>query len=355
MTVNKRLNQIVWQRYKWFIALFVALIVGVSMINTVGTINSVKDTEKMTTYEYYVKQTNSDAKESKIKNHVSQLDYKKYQADMGYNDGSTMLGNAWSEIFLLFIVGVGLFTSLYDLKTKFNEFIFSSGFSRRRYFWKKSGLIFITTLATIVICMIADVGIAKLLISSNYFHVSESFLVLKLGHYIAGYTAIYAVGTIVGILVNGILAATITAFGFLGSWIIFTGAFLNNSMGNPFNYASEYNMEMMGPSVPVQIVIFLILAALMMWAASYFFNNLSLEQDGPYLQFNYLKKPLLIFVTLYIGFIIGGQGRGYTKLSEMIKVGVITGIITYIVAYIVIYRPQNIWQKIQNKFSKNKY
>ncbi|MCZ2491677.1 hypothetical protein [Dellaglioa carnosa] len=354
MTVNKRLNQIVWQRYKWFIALFVALIVGVSMVNTINTVNGVKEAEKTTTYQQFVMDTKNDAKEQKVKANLSQTEYKKYQAGMGYQDSYSMIDNSWSGILVIFMIGMGLFTSLYDLKTKFNEFIFSSGFSRRHYFWKRASLILWTTLITILISMVADVVIAKLLISSNYFHISESFLAWRLAYCLAGYISVYAVGTIVGILVNGVLAATITAIGFFGTYMLVITNFVNNGLTDPFVYSVQADTNGIEFGVQTQIATFLILAALMMWAASYFFNNLSLEQDGPYLQFNYLKKPLLIFVTLYIGFIIGGQGRGYTKLSEMIKVGVITGIITFIVAYIVIYRPQNVWQKIQNKFSKNK-
>ncbi|MHC9536571.1 hypothetical protein ACVQ8P_02070 [Dellaglioa sp. BT-FLS60] len=355
MTANKRLNQIVWQRYKWFVALIVLLIVGFSLFSTVSSINAVKEAEKTTTYQHFVSDAKSYAKENKVKPDLSQAEYRDYQKGLGYNDSFTLAaGNGTFTVFIFLVVGVGLFTSLYDLQTKFNEFIFSSGFSRQRYFLKKMGLLLGVTFVSLLISMLADVLIAKMLISSHFFYISSLFIAWDIIVDLVIILAVYAVGTIVGVLVNGVLAAVLTALGFLGTCVLFTNNFLRNGPENFLDYSAASSASHRFLNVQLPLVILVISAGLMMWAAAYFFEKLSLEQEGPYLQFNYLKKPLLIFVTIYIGLIYGAQGRGYETMGEMIRTGLISGVITLIIGYLVIYRPQNIWQNVRTIFSKRR-
>ncbi|MHC9536570.1 hypothetical protein ACVQ8P_02065 [Dellaglioa sp. BT-FLS60] len=340
MTVNKRLNKLIWRRYTAFIALIIGAVIGMALATTSSTIDMKRSNERDSTYQTFVAETKADAKEEhEPVGSLDQAAYQKYQQEMGATYEEIDFN---SNSFMLFcglgLVVLGLFTNLYDLKTNYNEFLFSSPFSRRGIFWRKVGLIFGTAFLSIVVCSIINIVAIKVAIPSEYMKVSQMRMLILMLQSLAPLMALYGVGLVIGILVRPELLAILTTFGFLGSTVL-----IEQSIYNPTT--SAWN----------EAGIYLILGVMTWLIAAYYFNKLSLEHNNPYLQFDYLKIPALIVTTGYVAFVIGFSLFSETNdLKTIIWGTIISGIIAFITAYIVIFRPQSVEQKLQRIFSKNK-
>lgn len=347
MTVNRRLNQIVWQRYKWIVLSLVALIVvvmGFALHNSVDTTGI--DAAKLTYTEFVQSEKDSAKADHRKIGSVSRATYEKNNIkikDVSIHDGTFQNAKTALVIFSLGAILLGIFTNMYDMQTKFNEFIFSSSFSRKRIFLKKIGLMLLPALLTFIVGSIITTFVADAAISvSNPNFISDRMIHLFLDS--SQLIALYSVGLVVGVLVRRVVASVVTALGFTGSALIWFAYFEG--------FIFDQTQDMSNTYYLVLGFIYLIAGLLMIVMAVHYFNKLSLEQDSPYLQFDYLKLPLLIFTTAYIAILMAVVN--YDTIGEKIGYGLISGCITVIVAYIVIYRPQNISQKLQRIFSKNK-
>lgn len=348
MTVNKRLNQIIWQRYKWIvisIVISIVVVMGVALHNSVDTTEI--DAGNLTYTEFVQGEKDAAKAEHRKIGSVSRATYEKNNIEIK-NDtiqiGTFQNAKTVLVIFSLGAILLGIFTNMYDMQTKFNEFIFSSSFSRKRIFLKKIGLMLLPALLTFIVGSIITTSVADAAISvSNPNFISDRMIDLFL--YSSQLIALYSVGLVVGVLVRRVVASVVTALGFAGSAVIWFAFFEGFLYEKTHGISNAYYL--------VIGFIYLIAGLLMIIMAVHYFNKLSLEQDSPYLQFDYLKMPLLIFTTGYITAMIGVMYDNGTVWQRVVNV-LVGAIITFIVAYIVIYRPQNIGQKLQRIFSKNK-
>ncbi|OJG68796.1 hypothetical protein RV09_GL000195 [Enterococcus moraviensis] len=261
----------------------------------------------------------------------------------------TMYFNENSLLLLVVIVSAGFLMFFVDLKTSFNEFLFSLGVSKRRIYFSKFALISIPILLSVLLAKILFIGIITLSIPSEYVNISLAQLAMNV---LASWTTCiiyYFTATFIGLVTGNIILGPLTALGFCASFEYFIAAVINAwyyftktstdiyVTNRFFNYSITKD-----PISTLPIVFTVMLSLLLLIFGSYLFQTLTLEKKGKYLLFDGLKLPVIIAMTLYVPIVLVFS-RGYYLYEDgtsPIPGLLIYAIITAIIGIYLIFRKE---------------
>ncbi|MFC6259454.1 ABC transporter permease [Levilactobacillus fujinensis] len=189
---------------------------------------------------------------------------------------------------------VGLLMMNQDLKDHFNQFLFSSGFSRRRVYWSKIKVAMVALLAITVLTIALEYGVIWAMKPANVsFHLAWPGV---LSSWIIGLLAsigMFALSWFAALIIGQTGALIVTIVGFtlslVGSFSI--SVIILRECGIKLTGAQQ-TWLMAGAWLVATVVLFV-------WGAI-LYNKLSLEHNGEYLLFPRLKVPVYIVFVVYV-------------------------------------------------------
>lgn len=279
-------------------------------------------------------QTNSYDEQGKI---ISDSDKDQPYYSMYFNENSLLL--------IAVVSTIGFFLFFADLKTSFNEFLFSLGVSKRRIYYSKLVLIALPILLSILLAKILFVGIITTGIPAEYVNISMTDLAKNI---LASWTTCilyFFVSVFIGLVTGNMLLGPLTAFGFCVSleffitgitnaWYYFTHATTDVYItGKFFVYTVTKD-----PISTVPIMLAVVSSLLLFVLGAILFPSLTLEKRGNYLLFDKLKIPVIVAMTIYVPIVlVFSQGIYYgedqpSPIPALLIYGIITAMIgTYLV------------------------
>jgi len=247
--------------------------------------------------------------------------------------------NAYSNILIFIYWLVGLLLMNRDLKDNFNQFLFTSGYSRRRVYWTKyflaQGFLLVTTVAGIAV----QYGVAAEMLPSGIgFHLAwAGVLTSWLGGLLISWL-FFAITWFAALIVGQTASLLVTAAGFTLSSFGTLPIYLK-LVNNKFWHLSEGQTLVLG-----FVLMFLATAILIVWG-SWLFQRLSLEHNGEYLLFPKLRVPVYIVFVAYL--------TGLAAVNGLPITIAITFIFTVVFGYAWLWRPKlgEKWHQYQQRHS----
>ncbi|MDA9470394.1 ABC transporter permease [Enterococcus sp. 5H] len=379
--MNKQLLTILKKRYGLFILIASIAIVGFYVFLGISDVNRWKEMELYYSSDDFITELKQNPEE--INPSYKNLSLKERQEkhkkdslmlffqtdtfdDQGNMDTSenrpyfTMYfnENPWLLISLISLIGFSLF--FVDLKTSFNEFLFSLGVSKRKIYFTKYLLIALPLLFSVLIAKILFIGIVTLGIPSEYVNLNMHQIVMNILALWSPIVFYFSVSTFIGLVTGHMILGPLTLFGFCFSFEFFMTSLTNALyfftdhtkevyMGDFFQYIITKN------PTPLFPIIFALVVSILLTVSGFFlFPALTLEKKGNYLLFDKLKIPVIIATTIYVPIVmVFSQGFSHDEsLQSSIVSLLIYAIITaLIVSYIVFKKEIDRWihQKKQIK------
>lgn len=283
-------------------------------------------------------QTNSYDEQGKI---ISDSNKDQPYYSMYFNENPMLL------IAVVSIIGFFLFFA--DLKTSFNEFLFSLGVSKRRIYYSKLALIALPILLSILLAKILFVGIITTGIPAEYVNISMMDLAMNI---LASWTTCilyFFISVFIGLVTGNMLLGPLTAFSFCVSleffitgitnaWYYFTHTTTDVYItGKFFVYTVTKD-----PISTVPIVLAVVSSLLLFVLGALLFPSLTLEKRGDYLLFDKLKIPVVVAMTIYVPIVLEfSQGVYYGEnQSSPIPAVLIYGIITALIGTYLVFRKE---------------
>ncbi|WP_086313196.1 hypothetical protein A5821_000738 [Enterococcus sp. 7F3_DIV0205] len=269
----------------------------------------------------------------------------------------TMYFNENPLLLIAAITIIGFFLFFVDLKTSFNEFLFSLGVSKRKIYYSKLILISFPILISVLLAKILFVSIITTGIPTEYVNISMTDLAVNvLASWITciGY---FFISAFIGLVTGNIILGPLTVFGFCASleffitgltnaWYYFTNTTTDIVVMNKF-FVYTVTKD---PVSTVPIIVSLVLSVFLIIFGSFLFPTLSLEKKGNYLLFDRLKIPVVIAMIVYIPIVLvfsGGLYLGGTDSSPIPSL-LFYGTITALIGIYLVFRKE-IHEWVNNK------
>lgn len=208
--------------------------------------------------------------------------------------------------FWLLIVAwlLGLVLMNQDLTDNFNQFLFSSGFSRQRVYWTKLWQGLLAMLVIVSLTLAVQYGIFWVSLPARIgFHLAWPGLITSWGYGLAGSLGMFAMCWFAALIVGQTGALVVTLIGFTlslsGVAAIFEQLDSKGGLGWDLNGA-QWAWLSAGSWVVAALILFI-------WGA-YLYQHLSLEHNGEYLLFPGLRVPVYIVFVVYVTGINGFNG-----------------------------------------------
>lgn len=263
-----------------------------------------------------------DFKENQLQVYYDLLDATK--ADSTYNQ-NTVYGNtrvyAIGSFVLLLAAASGFLLFFADLKTSFNQFLFSLGLSKKEIFWKKIlycglPLILATLLSKTLMAAILAQGIPHMYLNTNFPQLMLSVISSTI------LTALYfAIGCFVGSLVGNLVSGTLVMTLLFFSSLLIPGAIqsvmnwiLTYRSGNDFTTDTTnvhtYFVTDIGKTggQPIMWLVFPLLTMILLFWASKGYEKISLEENGHFLLVPQFRWPIWLLMTVYGTIFITANG-----------------------------------------------
>jgi hypothetical protein len=274
--------------------------------------------------------------------------------------------NEIPHLLLAAIVLVGFSMFFVDLKTGFNEFLFSLGVSKKRIYVYKYLLIALPFLSSVLLAKILYIGIVVTGIPSEYVNISF----IQLGAYLLGNMVTnflyFSCAAFIGSVTGHILWGPFTAFSFwfsltyfisgcMNAWYYFTGNDLA-TLTTSENKFLVYTVTKESVNMIALISAFLFSMGVI-FLGYLLFSKLSLETKGRFLLFKQLNWPLLLVLIMYVPLtLVFGMNAIYNTddgKSPILKL-VMYAVITALIASFLIYQKnlQLWWQQKRLKRSE---
>ncbi|WP_158727547.1 ABC transporter permease [Levilactobacillus enshiensis] len=189
---------------------------------------------------------------------------------------------------------VGLLLMNQDLKDNFNQFLFSSGFSRRRVYWSKIKVAMGALLVIAILTIALEYGMVWAMKPADVgFHLAWPGVLTS---WIVGWLTsigLFSLTWFAALIVGQTGALIVTIVGFTLSLVGSSTISVNILRESGITLNAEQNTWFMAGSWLVAASI------LFVWGAA-LYNHLSLEHNGEYLLFPKLKVPVYIVFVVYV-------------------------------------------------------
>lgn len=379
--MNKQLLTILKKRYSFFVLITSIAIIVFYIFLGISDVNRWKEMEEYYNSDDFITELKQNPEEinPRYKNlslNERQEKHKKdnlmlfFQTDTFDDQGNmdtsenrpyfTMYLNENPLLLISLISLIGFFLFFVDLKTSFNEFLFSLGVSKHKIYFTKYLIIALPILLSALIAKILFIGIVILGIPSEYVNLNIEQIIMNILALWSPIVFYFSVTAFIGLVTGHMILAPLTLVGFCFSFEFFmtslTNAlyfFTDNTkevyMGNFFQYIITKNPIPMFP-----IVFALIVSILLTVLGAFLFPSLTLEKKGNYLLFDKLKIPVIIVTTIYVPIVIvfsQGFSHDESTQSSIISLLIYAIITALIVSYIVFKKEIDRWihQKKQIK------
>lgn len=197
---------------------------------------------------------------------------------------------------------MGLLLMNQDLKDNFNQFLFSSGFSRQRIYWTKLGIGLGSAIAIVAVTLAFQYGMLWLSLPSRIgFQLAWPGLVTSWTYGLASSIGLFSLCWFAALIVgqSGALMVTIIGFSMSLSGLASIGEDVLRTSGLHLN-GVQLTWLVAG--------IWLVAAVILFVWGSYLYRRLSLEHNGEYLLFPGLRVPVYIVFVLYVTVLNGWNG-----------------------------------------------
>ncbi len=337
--MKKQLNQLIVERYKYFLLGVTLLIIGVTLFETRSNISNWKEvqtelSDKKAEKEFYkdLKNTESyptgkmtvfyDNREGRPAVDTDDFkEYKNYRLEVFHDDPNvvaTYPGYASESMFLLLLVAIisGFVLFFYDNKTNFNTLLFSSKFRRRDIYFAKYKIVAGSLLLALIISKVMRILSFMLFIPSE--HLNASFLELLPSQIlqITALALIFSVSSFAGIILGEWITGVVTLFGFwymLTSFVVGVFSVYSNLINRVVYYEFiDVNLFLQlaknnTGATFLYIMLFLAASLGMFFWGMTLYDRLSLEKNGNYLMFDFLRKPTQVIFLIYVFFATSGS------------------------------------------------
>ncbi|WP_348919996.1 ABC transporter permease [Enterococcus rotai] len=269
-----------------------------------------------------------------------------------------------NPILLIAVLAIAGFLMFFaDLKTAFNEFLFSLGVSKRRIYFSKFALVSLPLLSSVLLAKIVFVGIITTGIPTEYVNIGIPTLVANV---LASWTTCilyFSLSAFIGLVTGNMILGPLTVFGFcasleffitgvLNAWYYFTNATIDRYITNKF-FVYTVNKE----SISTFPIILAIAISLFLFIfGSFLFPKLTLEKKGNYLLFDKLKVPVVIAMTLYVPMVLVFSSGVYfgEDVSSPIPSLLIYCILTALIGSYLVFRKEiNEWVNLKRQLNRN--
>ncbi len=193
---------------------------------------------------------------------------------------------------------VGLLMMNQDLKDNFNQFLFTSGFSRQRVYWSKIKVAMLGLLVIAALTLALDYGltygIALTMKSAGVgFHLAWPGVLTSVIVGLLSSIGMFSLTWFAALIVGQTGALVVTIVGFTFSLVGSSTISVNILRESGVTLNAEQQTWLMGAGWLVAAII------LFVWGAA-LYNKLSLEHNGEYLLFPKLKVPVYIVFVVYV-------------------------------------------------------
>jgi len=271
--LQKQLNKLIWRRHRRLFGLVGGLSLLAALANNVVVLRGLSN-----------------------ENHVHELVSNKINQWQVY-DGNEFTAYSFWLYFAFWILGLVLMNT--DLKDNFNQFLFSSGFTRRRVYWTKLGMGLGAVIGVVVLTLAFQYGIFWVSLPAGVgFHLAWPGLITSWAFGLASSIAFFAICWFAALIIGQTGALTITVIGF--TWSLAGVINIVNSIfgkGDLGTNSAQFPWLWTGISLVAALILFV-------WGA-YLYPRLSLEHNGEYLLFPGLKVPVYIVFVVYVTFLNG--------------------------------------------------
>ncbi|MEI5992252.1 hypothetical protein A5881_003808 [Enterococcus termitis] len=368
--MNKQLMTILKKRYglaliitSLSIILFYTYL-GISDVNRWKEMNNYYNSEQYLDDSKNI-QTNDDPRYNGLSlKERQELDKKEglslFYQTIGYDDQGKLITDVDQPYFSMYfnenpillvaiIVAVGFFMFFVDLRTSFNEFLFSLGVSKRRIYFSKLALISLPILSSLLLAKILFVGIITTGVPAEYVNISMMDLSANVLANWATYIFYFFIAVFIGLVTGNVILGPLTALGFclsfeffitsvINAWHYFTKATTDTYVTNKF-FVYTVTKD---PISILPIILAVFLSLLLFLFGSYLFPKLTLEKKGNYLLFDTLKIPVVIAMTIYVPVVLVFN-RGYYNYqndASPIPALLIYGVITALIGSYLVFRKE---------------
>ena len=353
--MKKELNQLMMQRYKYFLLGISLLIVGITFLETKSNLSLWQETRtelnsKKAENSFYKELKSKDAypngkmvvlydeREGKPELETNDFsEYKKARLEVFHDNPHFVSGFSdyvGESIFIITLMAVvsGFVLFFYDNKTNFNTMLFSSKYRRRDIYLTKYKIVGGTLLLTLLVAKVARILSFVLFIPSEYLNTNFFELLPSQLLQISLLGVVFMVSSFAGILLGEWVTGIITIFGF---WYMFhsfaVGIFsiystlTDRVFSYPFLELTFFFNLSKRNTLPVFIYLglFIVVSAILFIWGMKLYDQLSLENNGKYLMFDFLRKPIQLVFLVYLFVVATGPG-----LIDAIKIYV-TGVSPY--------------------------
>ncbi|MBX6948402.1 ABC transporter permease [Levilactobacillus brevis] len=228
-------------------------------------------------------------------------------------------------IFVYWLAGLLLMNQ--DLKDNFNQFLFTSGFSRQRVYWTKLRQSLVVLLGISIVTIAVQYSLYWLMKPHGVsFTLAWPGLLTSWISGLAVATGLFAICWFAALIIGQTGALIVTVTGFTLS-LMSVGAISQPILTNrPFSLSgSQLTWLVIGVWLIAAIILFV-------WGAV-LYQHLSLEHNGEYLMVPRLKRPVYLVFVIYVTGIFSWGDTNWMA-------DVVTFLITVIFGYAWLWRPR---------------
>lgn len=353
--MKKELNQLMMQRYKYFLLGISLLIVGITFLETKSNLSLWQEerTElntKKAENSFYKELKSKDSypsgkmvvfyddREGKSEVETDDFsEYKKARLEVFHDNPhfvSVYSGYVSEPIFIITLMAIvsGFVLFFYDNKTNFNTMLFSSKYRRRDIYLTKYKIVGGTLLLTLLVAKVARILSFVLFIPSEHLNANFFELLPSQLLQVSLLGVVFMMSSFAGILLGEWVTGVITIFGF---WYMFNSfvagifSIYSTLTDRVFSYrffelTFFFNLSKRN-TLPVFIYLglFIVVSAILFIWGMKLYDQLSLENNGKYLMFDFLRRPIQFVFLVYLFVATTGSG-----LVDAIKINV-TGVSPY--------------------------
>lgn len=253
-------------------------------------------------------------------------------------------------LLLLTVVSlIGFLMFFVDLKTSFNEFLFSLGVSKRRIYFTKYLLIALPVLSSVLAAKALYFGIVTQSIPAEYVNIEFIDLLMNVFAVWAPLVFYFSVSAFIGLITGHMILAPLTLLGFCFSFETFVTSLINMDYYFTSNTSKQYvfnffQYEVTKNSITLFPIVFALIASFCLFVlGAFLFPTLTLEKKENYLLFDKLRVPVIIGLTIYIPSVLvfsrSFYTAEYTDHSPIIRL-VIYGLFTALVTTYIIFKKE---------------
>lgn len=309
--MNKDLNSLLWKHHWKLLSLFFVTVVGIYLYNGLNQVNSWNEN-----YQSTIEQIKLSEGTETIKDYDFSLFYTPGQSS---NKIFTTFINEPSHILWIAIALLSFGLFFLDKFSDFDQFLFASRFSKKMIFSTKMIFGFSTLLGSLIIGKIIFIGLLYMRIPNEFFNATFFELLPNQLLSLLFYSLIFSMMMFFAIIIGDVFFLFFVSIGFS----ISIGFFMNTfrTLFDKWNYYQHGSISMIasnswvfslfkapgiqGEHPPIwYYLVYSVGTGLLVALSSHYYKKLSLENNGKFILFSTLNKPLILIVSLYVPFML---------------------------------------------------